>query len=118
MVAYVVAIFFFVALFLVVTRKKSRLKKLLDDDDVPFPAAGQASTIFSLTALFAAYTGIFVVIGASAVIGLAAGSATALILIYRARRDESGSYEEFLERRALRSGGSISIAYFLILAQG
>jgi hypothetical protein len=117
MVAYVVAVFFMVALALVVTRQKERLKRPLDDDAVPFPAAGQASTIFSLTALFAAYTGIFVIIGACAVAGLAAGSATALVLIARARRSEKGSYEGFLESRENVSSETLSIAYFLVLAQ-
>jgi hypothetical protein len=117
MVAYVVAVFFIVAIALVVTRQKEHLSRPLDDDEVPFPAAGQASTIFSLTALFAAYTGIFVIIGASAVVGLAAGSATALLLIVRARHAEDGSYETFLEARENASSETLSIAYFLVIAQ-
>ena len=75
----------------------------LDVDEVPFPAAGQASTVFSLTALFGAYYGIFLVLGVYAVIGLSIGSVLALIAIRRSVLDaDEKRYEQYLFNRLTR----------------
>src|SRR5256885_16617631 len=75
----------------------------LDVDEVPFPAAGQASTVFSLTALFGAYYAMFVILGVYALIGVAAGSIAGLFLIRRAALDATETrYEAFLFPRPLR----------------
>jgi Na+/proline symporter len=51
------------------------------DSGLPLPEAGQASTVFSLTALFGAYLGIHLLLGLPALLGLAAGTILALFLI-------------------------------------
>ncbi|HUP62424.1 MAG TPA: hypothetical protein VNA69_18610 [Thermoanaerobaculia bacterium] len=70
---------------------------------MPFPAAGQASTVFSLTALFGAYYGIFLVLGVYAVIGLSIGSVLALIAIRRSVLHAAEErYEHYLFNRLNR----------------
>jgi len=72
----------------------------LDVDEVLFPALGQASTVFSLTALFGAYYGMFLVLGTYAIGGVAAGSIAALVMIRRAALEaEEKRYESFLYNR-------------------
>jgi Na+/proline symporter len=51
------------------------------DIGLPLPEVGQASTIFSLTALFGAYLGIHLLLGLPALLGLATGTVLALLLI-------------------------------------
>lgn len=51
------------------------------DEGLPLPEAGQASTVFSLTALFGAYFGIALLLGLPALTGLAFGTALGLFLI-------------------------------------
>jgi len=83
----------------------------LDVDEVPFPAAGQASTVFSLTALFGAYYGMFVILGIYALVGLAAGSIVGLFLIRRAALDATEKrYEAFIFARLLRFDDPLPIA--------
>jgi Na+/proline symporter len=53
------------------------------DAGLPLPEIGQASTVFSLSALFGAYLGIYLVLGLPALAGLAAGTVGALLLIRR-----------------------------------
>ncbi|MBK8945411.1 MAG: hypothetical protein IPM32_09100 [Ignavibacteriae bacterium] len=95
----------FVGLFLIalllfahysVTNKKKSLK--LDiDEDLPFPAAGQGSSIFSLTALFGAYLAILFVVGILAVLGLVVGTILGLSLIrYRSIKYKENSFQKFL----------------------
>jgi len=48
---------------------------------LPLPEAGQASTVFSLTALFGAYFGISLLLGLPALLGLVLGTALGLLLI-------------------------------------
>jgi Na+/pantothenate symporter len=75
----------------------------LDVDEVPFPAAGQASTVFSLTALFGAYYGIFLVLGVYAVAGLSIGSVLALVAIRAsAINAQEKRYEQYLFNRLNR----------------
>ena len=89
----------------------------LDDDDVPFPAAGQASTVFSLSVLFGCYAGIFLLVGAAAIVGVTAGTATALFLIYLTRGNHREGYESFLEERQRTLGDAGMLAYFVQLTQ-
>ena len=75
------------------------------DEGLPLPEVGQASTVFSLTALFGAYFGITVLLGAPALFGLAFGTALGLVIIRRwieARKTER--FEPFLF--GLFDGGS------------
>jgi len=51
---------------------------------MPLPWAGQASTVFSLTALFGAYLAIFEVLGLAAILGVVLGSVAGLFLIRHA----------------------------------
>lgn len=70
------------------------------DANLPSPWAGHASSIFSLTALFGAYLAVLVVLGPSALIGVALGGIASLIIIRNAiRRSGANSFEEFLKTR-------------------
>lgn len=53
------------------------------DVGLPLPEIGQISTVFSLTALFGAYLGLYLILGISALCGLAVGTVGALILVRR-----------------------------------
>lgn len=67
------------------------------DRGLPLPEVAQASTVFSLTALFGAYLGIYLLLGVPAVAGLACGTGLGLIVIRNwivARRPRS--FEDFL----------------------
>jgi hypothetical protein len=67
------------------------------DEGLPLPEAGQASTVFSLTALFGAYFGIALVLGLPALSGLAFGTVLGLFLIrYWVDRDKPKRFETFL----------------------
>jgi Na+/proline symporter len=69
------------------------------DAGLPLPEAGQASTVFSLTALFGAYFGIFVVLGLPAVAGIAFGTVISLFVIRNwIITSNSKTFEEFLEQ--------------------
>src|SRR3954469_15018638 len=47
----------------------------------PLPEVGQASTVFSLTALFGAYFGIYIFLGLPALAGVACGTVLGLFVI-------------------------------------
>jgi hypothetical protein len=69
------------------------------DFGLPLPEVAQASTVFSLTALFGAYLGIYMLVGLSGLAGLACGTVLGLFLIRRwvaAHGDER--FEQFLAR--------------------
>lgn len=67
------------------------------DEHLPLPEFGQASTVFSLTALFGAYFGIALVLGLPALIGLAFGTVLGLFLIrYWIDRYKPDRFETFL----------------------
>jgi Na+/proline symporter len=53
------------------------------DTGLPLPEIGQASTVFSLSALFGAYFGVYLVLGLPALSGLAVGTIGALLLLRR-----------------------------------
>ncbi len=81
------------------------------DSNLPLPEAGQASTVFSLTALFGAYFAIYLVLGIPALVGLASGTVLALFLV----RDwiqggKPRSFEGFLTT-ALTDNGTTSPAF-------
>lgn len=82
----------------------------LDVDEVPFPVAGQASTVFSLTALFGAYYGMLIILGAWALLGLVAGTIVALISIrYVTLNTPEERYESFIFGRLRRLSDTLPI---------
>ena len=67
------------------------------DEGLPLPEAGQASTVFSLSALFGAYFGIASVLGLPALSGLAFGTVTGLFLVrYWVVQRQPKRFEDFL----------------------
>lgn len=67
------------------------------DEGLPLPEAGQASTVFSLTALFGAYFGIALLLGLPALLGIAFGTALGLFLVrYWIDRHKPKRFEDFL----------------------
>lgn len=69
------------------------------DEGLPLPEAGQASTLFSLTALFGAYLGIYLILGVPALLGLASGTAGGLLLVRNWLRAQNvDTFERALER--------------------
>lgn len=120
MLTVAIVLFFVTTLLIVQVATRNRPLKMyrpLDDDDVPFPAAGQASTVFSLAALFGCYAGIFLLIGGLGVLGVAAGSAAALFMIRAAQADHSGGYESFLEDMRLRFHETRTVFFALFVLQ-
>lgn len=83
-----------------------RAKPLNVDTGLPLPEVGQASTIFSLTALFGAYLGVHLLLGLPALLGLATGTVGALLLIRR--WIDSGNPTSFEDHLASVLGGSHS----------
>lgn len=82
----------------------------LDVDEVPFPVAGQASTVFSLTALFGAYYGMLIILGVWALMGLVAGTIVALIGIRHVTVNAGEErYEAFLFGRLGRFSDTLPI---------
>lgn len=67
------------------------------DSSLPFPWAGHASSVCSLTALFGAYLVILLLVGPAAIVGAAVGSIVALVALRNAiRRRGDKSFEQFL----------------------
>ncbi|HEX4952254.1 MAG TPA: hypothetical protein VF017_02510 [Thermoanaerobaculia bacterium] len=67
------------------------------DCGLPLPEVGQASTVFSLTALFGAYLGIHLLLGLPALLGLAAGTVLSLLRIRSwIAKTEATSFDGFL----------------------
>jgi hypothetical protein len=114
-----------IALFLIVTlliarqwpaarQPLSRLAPLDRDFGMPFPEAGQGSSVFSLTALFGPYLALAVVIGPSAILGLGTGTVSGLLMVrHIVSRHTSQSFQGALLRRfdtTTRAG-----CYFLLL---
>ncbi len=81
--------------------EKLRSKSPLDvDDGIPFPEAGQASSVFSLTALFGPYLVMALLLGIASLLGLAVGSVVGLIFVYKTiKNSKTTSFEDFLSRR-------------------
>lgn len=79
------------------TQPMPRARPLDVDGGLPLPEIGQASTVFSLTALFGAYLGIHLLLGLTAVFGLAAGTVSGLIVVRRwILRTRCSSFDEYL----------------------
>lgn len=84
------------------------------DRGLPLPEAGQASTVFSLTALFGAYLGIYLILGIPALTGIAFGTVTSLFTIrYWIQRSRCSSFEEFLV--GILNGGARNAGAFAIM---
>ncbi|HYM75659.1 MAG TPA: hypothetical protein VE377_06740 [Candidatus Dormibacteraeota bacterium] len=67
------------------------------DSGLPLPEIGQASTVFSLTALFGAYFGVYLVLGLPALCGLGVGTVIGLLMVRGwIRKQGSTTFEEFL----------------------
>src|SRR5829696_8623633 len=73
-------------------------KPLDVDYGLPLPEVAQASTVFSLTALFGAYLGIYLLLGIPALLGLGVGTTAGLLVIRRwiGKRHPS-TFEAYLE---------------------
>src|SRR5882672_3279419 len=86
------------------------------DTGLPLPEAGQASTVFSLTALFGAYFGIYLVLGLPALAGLAFGTALGLVLTrYWIIKQRAPTFEVFL-LRVLRGNVGNATVFGITLA--
>jgi hypothetical protein len=93
-----------------------RSKPLDVDSGLPLPEVSQASTVFSLTALFGAYFGIFVVLGLPALGGVACGTVLSLFTIrYWIRSLNPRSFEEFL-LRVFNSGNRNGVVLAVLLS--
>jgi Na+/proline symporter len=87
------------------------------DEGLPLPEAGQASTVFSLTALFGAYFGIALLLGLPALTGLAFGTALGLFLIrYWIDKHGPKQFEAFL--LGILSGNSGNAAVYALVISG
>lgn len=86
------------------------------DEHLPLPEFGQASTVFSLTALFGAYFGIALVLGLPALIGLAFGTVLGLFLIhYWIEQHKPDRFETFL-LGLLKGNERNAAVYFLMIS--
>jgi Na+/proline symporter len=86
------------------------------DEGLPLPEAGQASTVFSLTALFGAYFGIALLLGLPALIGIAFGTALGLLLVrYWIDRHRPKKFETFLSEILEGNKGNAAV-YALAIA--
>ena len=88
----------------------------LGSDDLPFPGAGQGSSIFSLTALFGAYLGIFFLVGLSGLLGLGLGSITGLFIIRKKIiSSKCDSFELFVESvLTISKDGSMKLFFIFV----
>jgi hypothetical protein len=89
------------------------------DDDLPWPEAAQASSVFSLTALFTAYLTVALVTGLPALVGVALGT---VLLLVRCRKivEKSGAlrFEQFVEQRlSTPARQPLALAFLLVLMQ-
>lgn len=84
------------------------------DKGLPLPEAGQASTVFSLTALFGAYFGIHLVLGLPALLGIAFGTVVGLFVIRGwVQKYNVRTFEEFL--LLILEGESRNTAVFAVI---
>jgi len=111
---------FLIATLLVARRWPQRTQRLhsanpLDvDDGIPFPEAGQGSSVFSLTALFGPYLAMALLFGVASLVGLACGSVIGLLYVHRTiRQSRIKSFEDFLLKTFPH--GNSSAQFFLIL---
>ncbi len=93
-----------------------RARPLDVDTGLPLPELGQASTVFSLTALFGAYLGVHLLLGIPALMGLAFGTGIALFAIRDwVVRSGATSFDDFLARSVAGGSGN---AFVTALALG
>ena len=86
------------------------------DEGLPLPEIGQASTVFSLTALFGAYFGIALLLGLPALTGVAFGTALGLFLIrYWIEAYKPNRFETFLVN-VLRGDNRNVVVYALVIS--
>lgn len=98
-------------------RPIDRSRSPLDiDDGIPFPEAGQASSIFSLTALFGTYLGIGLMLGLSALLGLLAGSVVGLVVLQRTIASRGRQRFDFLLQSCFKKGRSHGAALLAFIA--
>ncbi len=87
------------------------------DGGLPLPEVGQISSVFSLTALFGAYLGIYLLLGMPALFGLAAGTLSGLLLLrHWMLKRGTQSFEDFLASVVAAStsnGGFLALALAL-----
>lgn len=90
------------------------------DQNLPLPEIGQASTVFSLTALFGAYFGIYIILGLPALGGVACGTVLGLFIIrHWIHKQQPGTFEEFLQNILQGSGLNGEVfALFTAVTQG
>lgn len=83
---------------------------------LPLPWAGYASSVFSLTALYGSYLGIYILLGSSALVGLALGSILGLVWLDRKiSKTSETSFDQFLKSRRFSIGRVSNSAHFLLL---
>lgn len=93
-------------------RPMSKTRPLDVDSGLPLPEAGQASTVFSLTALFGAYLGVYLLLGLPALAGLASGTVFGLwFLNHWIERSGAQTFEDFaLQVLGISSENSTALA--------
>ena len=88
------------------------------DEGLPFPDLAQASSIFSLTALYTAYVTITLILGVPALVGLAIGGIAALVSIRGViRRSSATSFEELVMSHLVATESGRTVVYVMIAAQ-
>lgn len=119
MAGLVVAVVLIGSLLLVhfsVRSKPLSLHPLDVDTGLPLPEVGQASTVFSLTALFGAYLGIYLLLGLPALAGVSVGTVGSLFVIRAWINQQSAkSFEEFLTT-VLNGGAQSGVAFAIMVS--
>jgi Na+/proline symporter len=88
------------------------------DDGLPFPELAQASSVFSLTALYTAYLTMAVVLGLPALCGVVLGGVLSLVAIRSIMAASTAErYEELLMSRCFSSANGVAVMYVAIGAQ-
>jgi len=86
------------------------------DDNLPAPWAGYASCVFSLSGIFGAFLGVFLLIGWSAALGIAIGVVVALFRIRSAiTRADPATFEIFLFGRRFCNQTNNHLLLWLLL---
>ena len=80
------------------------------DANIPFPEAGQGSSIFSLTALFGPYLVLFLYFGLPSTMALGIGTILGLFLIQREVKQYSTiSFQLFIQNKFVTPSGQKSL---------
>ena len=88
------------------------------DRGLPLPELAQASTVFSLTALFGAYLAIYLLLGVPALAGVACGSVVGLLLLrHWVRKHAAGRFEDFVLRMLPQGGNALFLGIALCAIQ-